>query len=69
MSTTVMSTTAITQKVVALLKVVSGIDAIVLGGSHATNTASPSSNIDIGIYYGNNKPLDIDALRKQAALL
>ena len=30
---------------------VSGIDAIVLGGSRATGTASENSDIDIGIYY------------------
>lgn len=30
---------------------VDGIDAIVLGGSHATGTANKDSDIDIGIYY------------------
>lgn len=32
------------------------IQAIVLAGSHATNTARPDSDIDIGIYYNEHSP-------------
>lgn len=38
-----------------------GIDAIVLGGSRATGTATESSDIDIGIYY--NESFDMAAFR------
>jgi predicted nucleotidyltransferase len=46
---------------------VSGIDALVLGGSRATNTANPHSDIDIGVYY--NSELDLAAFKKSAATI
>ena len=54
---------AILDKIVAVLSTVPGIHAIVLGGSRAGGTHSPSSDIDIGIYY-DDPALDIDALNK-----
>ena len=56
---------AILGKVVPVLSIVPGIQAIVLGGSRARSTHSPHSDIDIGIYYDNSK-LDMDALNKAA---
>lgn len=44
-----------------------GVDAIVLGGSRATGTATDSSDIDIGIYY--NDSFDIAAFRALAVKL
>ncbi|MFM7679912.1 MAG: nucleotidyltransferase domain-containing protein [Roseiflexaceae bacterium] len=44
------------------------IDAVVLGGSQARGTATPTSDIDIGIYYGASAPLDqlaINAVAQQ----
>ncbi len=47
---------------------VTGIDAIVLGGSHATGTANKDSDIDIGIYY-DEESFDLTSFRQKATLL
>ena len=41
----------ILEKITHSLIGVTGIDAIVLGGSRATETSGKDSDIDIGIYY------------------
>jgi predicted nucleotidyltransferase len=41
---------------------VPGIAGIALGGSRARGTASPTSDYDIGLYFGPDKPLDTDYL-------
>ena len=48
------------------LQVVDGISAIVLGGSYARGTQHPDSDIDIGLYYEENAPFDIDQIRQIA---
>jgi hypothetical protein len=48
------------------LQTISGVEAIVLGGSFARSTARPDSDLDIGIYYFEDQPLDIDSIRKRA---
>lgn len=55
-------------KVIAALTTISGIEAVVLGGSRARGTHSPESDIDIGIYY-DNAALDLVSLNKAAQLL
>lgn len=50
--------------VVQSLRAVAGIDAVVLGGSHATGHATAQSDIDIGVYYGAHQPLDVVALNR-----
>src|SRR5437879_2769237 len=57
------------QQIVDDLKAVHGLRAIVLGGSYASGSARPDSDIDIGLYYDENRPLDIAQLRSIAALL
>jgi predicted nucleotidyltransferase len=52
----------------ALLKV-RGVGAIVMGGSHATGRARPDSDLDIGLYYSEAAPLDIDQVRQAANAL
>jgi predicted nucleotidyltransferase len=47
---------------------VAGIDAIVLGGSHATGTANKDSDIDIGIYY-DEASFDLTSFRQKAVSL
>ncbi len=55
-------------KVVTALIAISGIEAVVLGGSRARGTHSPESDIDIGIYY-DNATLDIVSLNKAAQFI
>lgn len=43
-----------------------GIKALVLGGSHARGTAHAGSDIDIGLYYSESNPFDIEAIREVA---
>ncbi|SEO83967.1 nucleotidyltransferase domain-containing protein [Paenibacillus sp. OV219] len=49
------------------LRKVQGIEAVVLGGSRARGTHTPSSDIDIGIYYSNSEAIDLIALRAVAS--
>ena len=64
-----MDTDALIQNIVDQVKTVSGVKAIVLGGSRARGTHTPSSDIDLGIYYDPNQPMDLDALSKIATNL
>lgn len=50
------------------LSEVSGVEAIVLGGSRITGTEGPQSDIDVGIYY-NASILDFEALNAAASRL
>ena len=52
---------------VAAVARVDGIAAIVLGGSHARGRATPSSDIDIGLFYHEDRPLSIEGLRRIVA--
>jgi len=58
----------ILDKTITALTAISGIEAIVLGGSRARGTHSSESDIDIGIYY-DNTTLDLVSLNKAALLL
>ena len=58
----------ILEKVVTALTAISGIEAVVLGGSRARGTHSPESDIDIGIYY-ESATLDYVSLNKAAELI
>ncbi|GCE23324.1 nucleotidyltransferase domain-containing protein [Dictyobacter kobayashii] len=51
------------------IKDIKGINAIVLGGSYASNSQRPDSDIDIGIYYSEANPLDIRTIRLVAQTL
>jgi predicted nucleotidyltransferase len=54
---------ALITTLVAKLSGVSGIAAIVLGGSHARGQARPESDIDLGVLYSDATPFDISELR------
>jgi hypothetical protein len=56
-------------RVLAQVDGIHGIEAIVLGGSRATGSSTPASDIDIGLYYRRSNPPDIDALRSAAQRL
>ena len=60
---------SLTQSIVDEVKNVSGVKAIVLGGSRARGTHAPSSDIDLGIYYDSHQSLDLDELKKVATSL
>jgi hypothetical protein len=48
------------------LKRVDGVKAIVLGGSYAIGMATENSDLDIGIYYSELNPFDIEKVRDVA---
>ena len=50
------------ERMVPALADVSGVDAIVLGGSRARGTAHDTSDYDIGLYYSAARELDTDRL-------
>ncbi|MCU0392183.1 MAG: nucleotidyltransferase domain-containing protein [Thermoflexibacter sp.] len=49
--------------ITAELKLIDGVKAIVLGGSYAVGKATESSDLDIGIYYSEQNPFDIEKIR------
>jgi predicted nucleotidyltransferase len=51
------------------LSKVSGVRAIVLGGSRARGEAGANSDYDIGLYYDRDDPLDIASLKRTIATL
>src|SRR5882757_1498350 len=57
------------RRLVVALSVVPGVEAIALGGSRARGTAVDTSDYDIGLYYRANRPIDVAALGKVAAVL
>jgi predicted nucleotidyltransferase len=57
------------QNIVDNLKEVEGLQAIVLGGSRASDIQRPDSDIDLGLYYNEDSPLDINHIRKIAVEL
>ena len=44
-----------------------GVVALVLGGSHARGVARADSDVDLGLYYREEKPFAIDAVREVVA--
>lgn len=48
------------------LAAVPGVVAIGLGGSWARGAGDAASDVDLGIYYGPDAPLDVDGVRTVA---
>lgn len=57
---------ALAVRIATRLGQVTGVAAVALGGSRARGTATATSDIDLGIYYEPETPLDVDALRALA---
>lgn len=60
---------ALLESIVEQVKRVDGVSAIVLGGSRARGTHTPGSDVDLGIYYHPDQPLDLEKLGQVAAEL
>lgn len=60
---------ALVDHLVARLRDVPGVQGVALGGSHARGRARPDSDIDLGLYYSDASPLEVDAIREIAARL
>lgn len=59
----------ILERTVNELKELAGVEAIVLGGSHARGRARPDSDIDIGLYYWPETAFSIQQVRQIASRL
>ncbi len=64
-----MGVEALLTEIVSRLEAVDGVEAIVLGGSRARGTHTSASDIDIGIYYDPQRPLDLHPLNNIATEL
>jgi hypothetical protein len=69
MNTKDMEAHRVIEDVVGRFAGLEGLEAIVLGGSRATGTHVASSDIDIGLYYRVERPIDLKALGQVAAEL
>lgn len=56
-------------EIVKKVRSVRGIRAVVLGGSRARGTHTPTSDLDLGIYYDSDHPMDLQDLNAVATHL
>ncbi len=61
--------TTLVHNIVDKLKTIRGMQAIVLGGSWASGTQRSDSDIDLGLYYAADRPLDLQQVRDIASEL
>src|SRR5258707_2015246 len=57
------------QQLVEQIKPIRGLRALALGGSYARGDQRPDSDIDLGLYYAAQEPMDIAQVRSLAASL
>jgi aminoglycoside 3-N-acetyltransferase len=60
---------AILATMVEALRRLPGVVAVALGGSNASGTAHPDSDLDLGLYYREGAPFAVDAVRRLAEAL
>jgi len=53
-------------QIVERLSAVPGVRAVVLGGSYARGTQKPGSDLDVAMYYAEDAPFSLDAVRRVA---
>jgi hypothetical protein len=58
---------ALLDTIAARLSAVPGVIAVVLGGSYARGAARPESDLDVAMYYAEQRPFEIDDIRRVAA--
>jgi hypothetical protein len=56
-------------QIMAELQTIDGLVAVVLGGSWAAGRQRPDSDVDLGLLYRADRPLDVDAVKQVAARL
>jgi hypothetical protein len=56
-------------QILAGLKTIDGLVAVVLGGSRAAGYQRPDSDVDLGLYYRAGQPIDIEGVKRVAARL
>lgn len=61
-----MDKTYLIHSVVEKLKLIPNLQAVVLGGSYATGTQRPNSDIDLGLYYFQKNPFIVEDIKKLA---
>lgn len=59
--------TPLVRDLVARLSQIPGMAGVALGGSYASGTAHPDSDIDLGLYYWEAAPFSVDAVREVAS--
>lgn len=64
-----MDAVALAGEIARRLSGVAGVAAVVIGGSRGRGTDIPGSDLDLGIYYEPEQPLDLSALNQIAAEL
>ena len=57
---------ALLESLSSKIALVDGVVAVALGGSHAAGSARRDSDLDLGLYYRDEEPLDVDGLRALA---
>jgi predicted nucleotidyltransferase len=60
---------ALTTEIVRSLRDTPGLVALALGGSYAAGMAHPDSDLDFGLYYRDEAPLDLEVVRRVAEAL
>ena len=56
----------VVDELVHALAAIGGVRAVALGGSRARGRARPGSDVDLGVYYSEAAPFDVERIRKVA---
>src|SRR6266545_3895965 len=56
-------------QIMAELRTIDGLVAVILGGSWAAGRQRPDSDVDLGLFYRAVRPLDVDGVKRVAEKL